>query len=235
MISVGPARSPPNGCAGAAHLSGREGEQIESVAGIILAGGMSRRMGGGDKTQLNVGGKTLIAHALERLQTQTRRIAINSNGDPEPFARFSLPVIKDSIEGRAGPLAGVLAGMNWAAEQGCKAVVSVAGDTPFFPQDLTNRLVEAAQISDVPIMIAASRNSDNELVRHPTFGLWPVDLRENLMKALAGGVRKVVAWADKHGIESVEFERGSVDPFFNINTREDLEFARELLARGVWQ
>ena len=115
------------------------------------------------------------------------------------------------------------------------AAVSVAGDTPFFPQDLTNRLVEAAQISDVPIMIAASRNSDNKLVRHPTFGLWPVNLREDLTKALAEGVRKVVAWADKHGIESVEFERGNVDPFFNINTREDLEFARELLARGVWQ
>ena len=235
MISVEPAGPPPNGCAGAVRLSGREGAQIESVAGIILAGGMSRRMGGGDKTQLNIGGKPLIVHALQKLQSQTHKIAINSNGDPEPFARFSLPVIKDSIEGRAGPLAGVLAGMNWAAEQGCKAVVSVAGDTPFFPQDLTNRLVEAAQISDVPIMIAASRNSDNELVRHPTFGLWPVDLREDLMKALAGGVRKVVAWADKHGIESVEFERGSVDPFFNINTREDLEFARELLARGVWQ
>lgn len=226
----------PTGCADAVRRSdrrGRAGARTETLAGIVLAGGMSRRMGGGDKTQLNVGGKPLIAHALGRLQSQARRIAINSNGDPECFARFSVPVIKDSIEGRAGPLAGVLAGMDWAAAQGCKAVVSVAGDTPFFPPDLTGRLVEAARLSDIPIMIAASRNSDNELVRHPTFGLWPVGLREDLRKALAGGVRKVVAWADKHGIESVEFERGEVDPFFNINTREDLEFARELLAQGA--
>lgn len=209
--------------------------QLETVAGVILAGGMSRRMGGGDKTRLNIAGKPLIAHALERLQAQTCRIAINSNGDPESFARYSLPVIKDSIEERAGPLAGVLAGMEWASAQGCKAVVSVAGDTPFFPQNLMRRLVEAARLSEHPIMIAASRNSEDEPVRHPTFGLWPVGLREDLKRALSDGVRKVVAWADKHGIESVEFERGRIDPFFNINTREDLEFARKMLAQGVWQ
>ena len=235
MIRTEPAGPPPAEWAGAGRRSGRGRTQIETVAGIILAGGMSRRMGGGDKTLLNVGGKPLIVHALERLQSQTGRIAISSNCNPERFARFSLPVIRDSIMGRVGPLAGVLTGMDWAAEQGCKAVVSVAGDTPFFPPDLTDRLVEAAELSDVPIMIAASRNSDNELVRHPTFGLWPVDLRDDLMKALSDGTRKVVAWAEKHGIESVEFERGSVDPFFNINIREDLEFARELLARGVFQ
>ena len=209
--------------------------QPETVAGVILAGGMSRRMGGGDKTQLNVGGKPLIAHALEKLRWQTRRIAINSNGDPESFARYSVPVINDSIEERAGPLAGVLAGMEWASAKGCEAVVSVAGDTPFFPQDLMDRLVEAARLSELPIMIAASRNSEGEPVRHPTFGYWPVSLREDLKRALSDGVRKVVAWADKHGIESVEFERGRVDPFFNINTREDLEFARKVLAQGVWQ
>ena len=233
------AESPlPPGPTAAARQSGRLDHmrgQLETVAGVILAGGMSRRMGGGDKTQLNVGGKPLISHALERLRLQTRRIAINSNGDPESFARYSLPVIRDSVENRAGPLAGVLVGMEWASAQGCEAVVSVAGDTPFFPQDLVRRLVEAVRLSDLPIMIAASRNSENEPVRHPTFGLWPVSLREDLKKALSGGVRKVVAWADKHGIESVEFERGRVDPFFNINTREDLEFARKMLAQGVWQ
>lgn len=189
--------------------------------GVILAGGLARRMGGGDKSLLELGQTTLLDQVIDRLGPQVSALALNANGDAARFARFGLPVLPDGIEGYPGPLAGVLAGLDWAAEQGAEAIVSVAADTPFFPGDLVPRLMAAAEGQDVKLVLAASPDG-----RHPTFGLWPVALREDLRAALNDGLRKVVQWTDKHGAGEAMFT-GVGDPFFNVNTPEDLEKARK--------
>ncbi|PVA09436.1 molybdenum cofactor guanylyltransferase MobA [Pelagivirga sediminicola] len=187
---------------------------------IILAGGRATRMGGGDKGLLPLGTGTLMDHVLERLEPQVAAAAINANGDPARLARFGLPVLADPVEGFVGPLAGVLAGLDWAAAEGAETVVSVAADTPFFPCDLAARLVLAAEGMDTPLALAATPDG-----RHPTFGLWPVALREDLRAALEGGLRKVVQWTDAHGAATAMFD-GAGDPFFNVNTPEDLARAQ---------
>lgn len=194
------------------------------LGGVILAGGKATRMGGGDKALLQVGGQSLLQHCVDRLTPQVEVLAINANGDASRFDAFGLPVVPDSVDGFAGPLAGVLAGLDWAAGQGCDAVVSVAGDTPFFPGDLARRLLEAAN----PIAMAATPVAGRGLSRHPTFGLWPVALRDDLRAALGEGVRKVVVWADTHGCGWAEFAAEPFDPFFNVNTPEDLAQAQVL-------
>ncbi|PIE12933.1 MAG: molybdenum cofactor guanylyltransferase MobA [Rhodobacterales bacterium] len=192
--------------------------------GIILAGGLATRMGGGDKALLPLGDGALLSYVRNRLAPQVGGLAINANGDPARFAAYGLPVLADSIEGFPGPLAGVLAGMDWAAEQGVDCVVSVAGDTPFFPSDLVARLSSAAQGMAQPLVLAATPDG-----RQPTFGLWPVALREDLRDALNGGLRKVVQWSDAHGGRVAEFEGGDPGPFFNINTPEDLIRAQGMI------
>ncbi len=201
-----------------------------SVAGVVLAGGRARRMGGGDKTLLEVAGRPLLAHVQARLAPQVAEIAINANGDPERFAGFGLPIIADTVPGFVGPLAGVLAGMRWAARLGHRAVVSAAGDTPFFPGDLVARL--AAAISPAtPIAMAATTDPKRGLSEHPTFALWPVDLADDLEHALTvGDLRKVIVWTSRHGFARVLFD-DTPYPFFNINTPEDLAEA-ERLATG---
>lgn len=194
------------------------------IAGVVLAGGRATRMGGGDKALLEIDGESLMARCLARLAPQVAAMAINANGDPARYAAFGVPVLADSVPGFAGPLAGVLAGLDWAAEAGFEAVVSVAGDTPFFPADLAERLAEAA----APIAMAATEAPGRGLARHPTFGLWPVALREDLRASLEEGVRKVILWADRHGCGVAEFSTEPFDPFFNVNTPEDLERARAL-------
>jgi molybdopterin-guanine dinucleotide biosynthesis protein A len=194
------------------------------VLGLVLAGGLARRMGGGDKPLRELGGRPLLAHAIERLAPQVAALAINANGDPARFAAFGLPVVADSITGFAGPLAGVLAGMDWAAarDPACRWLVSVAGDAPFFPRDLVARLLGAA----APLACAVSDGQT-----HPVFGLWRLDLREDLRRALTvEGLRKVDLWTARHGIATVEFALGAVDPFFNANRPEDLAEAERLLA-----
>lgn len=188
--------------------------------GVILAGGLATRMGGGDKALLDLGGSTLLDQVMERLGPQVAAMALNANGDAARFAAFDLPVLADSIEGFAGPLAGVLAGLDWAAEQGAEAIVTVAADTPFFPRDLVVRLAAASEDQDTPLVLAATADG-----RHPTFGLWPVALRDDLRAALEGGLRKVVQWTDAHGGREALFD-GPDDPFFNVNTPEDLDKAR---------
>ena len=188
--------------------------------GVILAGGLATRMGGGDKALLDLGGSTLLDQVLERLGPQVPAIALNANGDAARFAAFDLPVLPDSIEGFAGPLAGVLAGLDWAAGQRAEAIVTVAADTPFFPRDLVARLVAASEGQEKPLVLAATADG-----RHPTFGLWPVALRDDLRAALDGGLRKVVQWTDAHGGREALFD-GPDDPFFNVNTPEDLDKAR---------
>ena len=201
--------------------------------GVILPGGLARRMGGGDKGLLDVGGQRILEHVIERIKPQVSALALNANGDPARFSEFGLPVLADTIQGYAGPLAGVLAGLDWAAGKGAGAIVTVAADTPFFPRDLLVRLAAAAELAGTPIALAATPDAKRGQVRHPTFGLWPVDLRDDLRAALNSGVRKVVLWTDGHGTASALFDTSAYDPFFNVNTPEDLDHAREMLAKGV--
>lgn len=191
--------------------------------GIILAGGLATRMGGGDKTMLALGGAPILSRIIDRIAPQVAALALNANGDAARFAGMGLPVLADSIEGYAGPLAGVLAGLDWAAEHGAETVVSVAGDTPFFPCDLVPRLLLASEGMAHPLVLA--RTPDG---RQPTFGLWPVALRHDLRAALEGGLRKVVMWTDGHGGREALFDDPGT-PFFNVNTPEDLARAHAML------
>ncbi len=186
-------------------------------------------MGGGDKCLSDLGGQTLLAHVIVRIAPQVSQLALNANGDPARFSGYGLPVLADSVGGFAGPLAGVLAALDWAAGLGAAQVVTVAADTPFFPPDLVARL-RVARDADHPITMAATPDPRRAVARHPTFGLWPVALRDDLRAALDEGVRKVVQWADRHGVVQVAFEIDGFDPFFNINTAEDLEVAQTMLS-----
>jgi len=187
--------------------------------GVILAGGLSRRMGGGDKGLLPLGDGTILSHVVARLAPQVVALALNANGEPARFAALGLPVVADTIDGFAGPLAGVLAGLDWAATQGGDHIVTAAADTPFFPCDLVPRLLAAGD----GIVLAATADGV-----HPTFGLWPVALRDDLRAALQGGLRKVVHWTDRHGAATALFDDAG-DPFFNVNTPEDLARAEAML------
>jgi molybdopterin-guanine dinucleotide biosynthesis protein A len=198
---------------------------VKAPVGVILAGGRATRMGGGDKGLLTLGGTTLLARVIERLAPQVDAVALNANGDPERFGAFGLPVVPDGVAGFPGPLAGVLAGLDWAAAQGAEDVVSVAADTPFFPPDLVPRLLLAREHERQPIALAATPGPE----RHPTFGLWPVALRHDLRAALEGGLRKVVQWTDRHGAATAIFPVGAYDPFLNVNTPDDLARAEAML------
>ncbi len=206
----------------------RQSRGFATPLGAILAGGQSTRMGGGDKGLLTLGDKTILRHVLDRLGPHVGQVALNANGDPSRFADYDLPVIPDSIDGFAGPLAGVLAGLDWAATQNATHIVTAAADTPFFPQSLTSQLVMATEVQGKPIALARTENG-----RHPTFGLWPVALRDDLRAALADGVRKVVQWTDSHGTAMADFQDNRFDPFFNVNTPEDLARAEQLLGYGA--
>ncbi len=203
---------------------------MKKPLGVILAGGLASRMGGGDKALLDLGGTRLVDRVMDRIAPQVSGLALNANGDPTRFSEFGLPIIPDSIEGFAGPLAGVLAGLDWAADVGSDSIVTVAGDTPFFPLDLVERLKFAAREQNTDLALAATMHPVKGQLRHPTFGIWPVALRDDLRDALMGGLRKVVQWTEKHDAASALFEIKEQDPFFNINTPDDLEIARQILA-----
>lgn len=200
------------------------------ITGLLLAGGLSRRMGGGDKGLHDIAGKPMLGHVLERIRPQVGAVVLNANGDPTRFASFAVPVVADTIEGFAGPLAGILAGLRWSAANAPAAafVASVSTDEPFLPLDLVARLATA--IERAPRSVALARSS-GEL--HPVIGLWPVALADDLEAELRAGVRKVLRWTDKHGTIPVDFEpvrigHELVDPFFNANTPEELDLARRL-------
>ena len=197
------------------------------IAGVLLAGGQSQRMGGGDKNLRLLGGKPVLAHVIERAKPQVDALVLNTNGDPQRFASFGLPVIADSITDFAGPLAGVLAGLDWAAKNLPEAelVASFATDAPFFPRDLVSRLAVALEEGGFDLACAQSNGQ-----AHPVFGLWPVSLREALREALAGGMRKVDRWTARYKLVEVEFLAEPVDPFFNANRPEDLAEAERLVA-----
>ena len=203
---------------------------MAAVAGVLLAGGLSRRMGGGDKCLRPLAGRTVLAHVLARARPQVSALALNANGDPARFADYGLPAVADPVEGHAGPLAGVLAGLDWAAEHapGCAWVASFATDAPFLPPDLVARLLAAVRAERADLACAASGGRN-----HPVFGLWPVRLREDLRRAVAvEGVRKVDAWTGRFRLAVAEFaaEEDGWDPFFNANRPEDLERAERRLA-----
>ncbi|HSG94834.1 MAG TPA: molybdenum cofactor guanylyltransferase MobA, partial [Afifellaceae bacterium] len=166
------------------------------VAGVVLAGGLARRMGGGDKTLKPIGGRPMLEMVIDRMAPQVAALAINANGDPARFAQFGLPVIADTIGDFAGPLAGILAGMRWAQakHRDCRYVASVAGDTPFFPADLVARLAEGCGGTDDTIALAASADGV-----HPVFGLWPLALADDLETFLTiGDNRKILAFTDRY-------------------------------------
>ena len=203
------------------------GDNAFLTAGVILAGGLASRMGGGDKTLLNLKGKTILQHVIDRLSPQVDKIVLNANGNPKRFSKYPIVVIPDNINGFLGPLAGVLAGLDWAEENGFHRIVTVAGDTPFFPVTLVDDLLAALRNSNSKIALAITKPSKSKrLIRHPTFGIWPVDLKEDLRKSLADGVRKVVHWTEKHNHIDVLFEKNLHDPFFNVNTPHDLYIAK---------
>ena len=200
---------------------------MSAPPGVILAGGRATRMGGGDKGLRMVGGRRLIDHVIDRLAPQCGGLAINANGDPARLAGFGLPVLPDSLADHPRPLAGVLAGLDWAAALGATAIVTAAADTPFFPTDLVARLRAGAGPSG--LCLAASPDETGRVQRHPTFGLWPVALRDDLRAALVGGLRKIVIWTDAHGAGQAVFDSAPFDPFFNVNTPEDILTAEALM------
>jgi molybdopterin-guanine dinucleotide biosynthesis protein A len=202
------------------------------TVGVALAGGLSRRMGGGDKSLKLLNGRPMLAHAIDRLKPQVGGIVINANGDPERFGMFGLPVVADPVSGFAGPLAGVLAGFDWALARASEArwIVTAATDTPFFPDDLVARFVAAAGHHEKMIALAKSGGK-----LHPVFGLWPIALAGDLRAFLSEEEnRKVLAWVDRHEMVAVEFPGFTVagellDPFFNANTPEDMQVAETIL------
>ncbi len=205
------------------------------VVGVLLAGGQSRRMGGGDKALRPLGGRPLLAHAVERAVPQVDRLVLNANGDPARFADFELPVVPDVLAGFAGPLAGVLTGMAWAAEHapGCSWIATFACDAPFFPRDLVARLRDGMVREGADMACAASQGRS-----HPVFGLWPVALHADLERAMRDeGIRKVDAWTGRYRVTTVPFAvvdtpAGPRDPFFNTNHPADLAEAARLLVEA---
>lgn len=199
------------------------------VAGVILAGGRAMRMGGGDKCLADLGGRPILDHVIDRLRPQVPALAVSANGDPARFRFLGLPILADSTEGFQGPLAGVLAGLDWAEGEGWSAIVTVAGDTPVFPRDLVLGLSAAAVAAETAIALAWSVGEDGVAVAHPTFGLWPVEQRKTLRAALAGGQRRVREWAETVGTARAVFHGRGPRLFFNVNTPNDLAVARASL------
>ena len=211
----------------------KQAHRSPQVTGVILAGGLSRRMGGGDKGLLQIAGKSMLAHVACRLRPQVNRVIINANGDARRFATLDLPVVPDTVGGFVGPLAGVLAGMRWSLANANEArwIVTAAADAPLLPGDLVARLIEA--VAERPDTIALAQ-SHGEL--HPVIGLWPVALAGDLEEQLGRGVRKVLDWTGRHGTVAVPFAPVRVcgldiDPFFNANTPSELEQLRAMLAK----
>jgi molybdopterin-guanine dinucleotide biosynthesis protein A len=194
---------------------------------VVLAGGLARRMGGGDKPLRLLRGRPLLDHLLQRLAPQVPRVILNANGDPARFAAYGLPVVADGLPDHPGPLAGILAALDHAASHhpDLPWVVSVTGDAPFIPADLVARLHATREAAGVPLSCARSAGQT-----HPPIGLWPVALREALRTALLEGERKIDRWTARHGCAHADWPALPFDPFFNANAPEDLAEAERLLA-----
>ena len=198
--------------------------------GLVLAGGQARRMGGGDKARIKIGKSTIIDRVLATLSGQCVDIIINANGDPARFADTGCVVVADSVPDFAGPLAGILAGLDYLAAQdnGIEWLLSVPGDCPFLPDDMVERLHEARRKMGAGVPLACARSGE---WRHPVVGLWPLALREDLRKALFDeGLHKIEIWTARHGIAIADWPDRPVDPFFNVNTTEDAAKAEKIAA-----
>jgi molybdopterin-guanine dinucleotide biosynthesis protein A len=187
----------------------------EPTAGVLLAGGLARRMGGGDKPLVRIGGLPLLDHVIARLSPQVAALALNANGDPARFAAWGLPVLADPLPDHPGPLAGVLAGLDFAAAAGMAWLVSVAADTPFIPPDLVVRLHAARGTAAIAVACSGGRTQ-------PTIALYPTHLAADLRAALLAGERKIDRWTARHGVAEAHWPSTPVDPFFNVNTPEDV-------------
>ena len=199
----------------------------EGIVGVLLAGGLARRMGGGDKCLVELGGETLLSRAIQRIQPQLGATIINANGDASRFADYKLPVVADSVEGVAGPLAGVLAGMEWVSQNlpEKRWIVTLPTDAPFFPQDLVHKLSQALVWDRADLACAKSGGR-----AHPVFGLWPVALKDSLRhKLVEEEVRKVDIFTADYQMAVAEWPVGSLDPFLNINTTDELAAAEQFL------
>ncbi|MBV9782781.1 MAG: molybdenum cofactor guanylyltransferase MobA [Acidisphaera sp.] len=187
--------------------------------GVLLAGGLARRMGGGDKPLRSLAGRPLLDHVIDRMRPQLAGLVINANGDPARFAAWGLPVIPDTMADNPGPLAGVLAGMLWARAHAaaCPDIVSLPTDTPFLPEDLVGRLQAARRNARADLACVASGGRS-----HPVIGLWPVHLADDLAGALAEGVRKIEDFTARHRIAIADYDAADLDPFTNVNRPEEL-------------
>lgn len=202
----------------------------DDTLAVVLAGGLARRMGGGDKPLRSLGGRPLLDHLLDRLSPQVPAVILNANGDPARFAAYGLPVVADTLPDHPGPLAGILAALDWAAERrpDLPWLVSAPGDSPFIPTDLVARLHAARATAGVKLACARSAGQ-----AHPPIGLWPVALRDDLRAALLAGERKIDRWTARHGCAQADWPVGGIDPFFNANAPEDLAEAERLLQRAA--
>jgi molybdenum cofactor guanylyltransferase len=197
-----------------------------ATPGVLLAGGLARRMGGGDKPMRQIGGRTILARVVTRLQPQCDGLILNANGDPARFAMFGLPVIADTVENFPGPLAGILAALDWAAANRPEVswVLSAAADCPFLPRDLVARLHRARAEQNAQLAVAASAGQS-----HPVIGLWSVALREELRHALVvEDMRKIDRWTARYSLATVTWPTQPLDPFFNANTMDDIAEAERL-------
>lgn len=201
------------------------------IPGVLLAGGKSRRMGGKEKCLLLLAGRPLLDHVIERFRPQVATLILNAPGDPARFASRGLEVVADSIEGFVGPLAGILAGLDWAHANAPQAahIATVPCDAPFLPGDLVRRLTQALREEGAAIAYAASAGRN-----HPLFALWPLSLRENLRRAVVDeGVRRIQDWTPRHKTARIDYPCVPVDPFANINSPHDLAEAEDMLSRRV--
>jgi molybdenum cofactor guanylyltransferase len=201
---------------------------IPPTFGLVLAGGLARRMGGGDKARITIGGISILDRVLARLSGQCVDIIINANGDPARFADTGCTVVADNVPDYPGPLAGILAGLDWLAAQdnGVEWLLSVPGDCPFLPDDLVERLHQARRKKGTGVALACARSGE---WRHPVVGLWPLALRADLRQALVKeGLRKIEVWTTRHGVAVADWPPEPVDPFLNVNTPEDAERAERI-------
>ena len=200
----------------------------QPIVGTLLAGGLSRRMGGGDKNLLQLFGKSILRHVVEKTEPQVDTLILNANGDANRFSEFGLPVVRDVIEGYAGPLAGILTGLHWASENvpTCQWVATFATDAPFVPKNLVAKLLQSIEVEGVDMACAISNDRT-----HPPFALWPVRLKDQLRAAMVDEeMRKIDLWTARYKIAHVPFLVDGIDPFFNINKPDHLEEAERFFS-----
>ena len=198
-------------------------KKSKRITGVVLAGGRARRMGGGDKCLLLLNSQPLLKFVIDRAKPQVDQLVLNVNGEPSRFNDFGFPLVSDSVPGFAGPLAGVLAGLDWSAKHTPESqwVVTFASDTPFFPFNMVERFLDVVSEQEFGLACASSNHRP-----HPVFGIWPVKLREELRYALVHeNIRRIDEWTTRYTLSEVSFDGSGIDPFFNINKPEDLELA----------